>query len=133
MNALATSINSDVSDYLHATSIFAEFRQTIFSKDFKGGKISNLFGETILDFTDADISGVVELDISQAFGEINLIVPMNWRIETDLSQFLATTRDKRSGLMQLKETDKVLLITGNLAFGAINISNSVEKSAAVVE
>src|ERR1700744_3713105 len=110
MNTLASSVNSDTSDYLHATAIFGELKRTIFSKDFKGGKISNVFGEINLDFTNADIAGVVELDISQAFGEIKLTVPATWRVEFDLSEFFADIRDKRGDLMQTKETKKVLLI-----------------------
>jgi hypothetical protein len=125
MNAAAATINSSVSDYLNTTAIFGEVKKTILSRDFKGGKITSLFGETQLDFTDADISGVVELDISQAFGEINLIVPMSWRIESDISQFFAATRDKRRDVTQSEKADKVLVITGNAAFAALTIVNSI--------
>jgi predicted membrane protein len=125
MNTAATTINPNASDYLNTTAVFGEVKKTIVSRDFKGGKVSSLFGETTLDFTDADISGVAELDISQAFGEITLIVPMNWRIEPDMSQFLAATRDKRGDVAQSERTDKVLVITGNSAFAALTILNSI--------
>lgn len=122
---MASSVNSDASNYLHATPVFGELKKTIFSKDFRGGRISNVFGEINLDFTHADISGVVELDISQAFGEIKLTVPANWRVEFDLSEFFADIRDKRGDLMQTKESNKVLLITGNSVFAEIKISSSI--------
>ncbi len=122
MNAQSTILNAQVSDYLNTTAIFGGVKKAIISKDFKGGKINNLFGETILDFTCADISGVVVLDISQAFGEINLTVPTNWQVETDISQFLAATRD----VTQPKKSSKILVITGNSAFAALNIANSIE-------
>jgi predicted membrane protein len=125
MNAQATTINSNVLDYLNTTAIFGEVKKTIISKDFKGGKINNLFGETTLDFTHADLSGIAMLDISQAFGEINITVPMNWRVETDISQFFASTEDKRQDVTLIKNSDKILVLTGTSAFAAINIISSI--------
>lgn len=125
MNTRTSSVHSDASDYLNATAVFGELKRTIVSNDFKGGRISNVFGEINLDFTYADITGVVVLDISQTFGEIKLAVPATWRVEIDLSQFFADIRDKRQDLMQAKDTDKVLLITGNSVFAEIKIANSI--------
>ena len=124
MKAQSLTINSHVSDYLNTTSIFGEVKKTIISKDFKGGKINNLFGETILDFTYADLSGVVVLDIAQGFGEINITVPANWRVETDITNFFAVTKDRRNDVTRLKNSDKILVITGNSAFAEVNIIES---------
>lgn len=124
MKTQSIAINPSASNYLNTTSVFGGVKKTIISKDFKGGKINNLFGETILDFTDADISGIVVLDIAQAFGEINLTVPMNWRVETDITNFCAATENKRGDVTQLKSSDKILVITGNSAFAVVNIANS---------
>lgn len=107
-------------DYLSTSTVFGEVRKTIISKNFKGGEVTNVFGETILDFTNAEISGRVMLDISLAFGEVNIIVPSNWRVESDLSQFLATTRDKRAA-SNLSDGDKILLLVGNSVFGAVQV------------
>lgn len=109
------------SDYLSTSTFFGEVRKTVISKNFKGGAVTNVFGETILDFTNADISGVVMLDISLAFGEVNITVPSNWRVETDLSQFLATTRDKRSGTHISDTVDKTLVLVGKSVFGAVQV------------
>jgi predicted membrane protein len=125
MNATAMTAQSNVSDYLDTTTVFGDVKKRIVSKDFKGGKIGNVFGQTVIDFTDADISGVVELDISQAFGEIHLIVPIRWRVETDLSQFLAGTRDKREDVNSSKDAEKVLVVNGNSVFAAIHIMDSI--------
>ena len=68
-------------DHLNVNSVFSSIEKTILSKDFKGGKINNLFGSTELDFTNADIIGTAILDISQTFGETTIAVPADWRIE----------------------------------------------------
>lgn len=124
MNTAAITLEAHDSDYLDTTAVFGEVKKTIISKDFKGGKITNVFGETVLDFTNADISGVVLLDISQAFGEISLTVPANWQVATDISQFLPVTRDNRD-VSELKNAKKVLLVTGNSVFAAVKITNGI--------
>ena len=124
MNTTAITFDAYDSDYLSTFAFFGGVRKSIISKDFQGGKVSNLFGETVLDFTNADISGVVMLDISQAFGEVNIIVPSNWHVESDLSQFLATTRDKRTAEPDLNKADKILLLIGNSAFAAVQVFTS---------
>jgi predicted membrane protein len=124
MNATTVTFDAHDTDYLSTSAFFGEVRKSINSKDFKGGKVSNLFGETILDFTNADISGVVMLDISQAFGEVNITVPPNWHVETDLSQFLATTRDKRTSEPEANKADKILVLIGNCAFAAVQVYTS---------
>ena len=109
------------SDYLSTSAFFGEVRKTVISKNFKGGAVTNVFGETVLDLSNADISGVVILDISLAFGEVNIFVPPTWRVETDLSQFLATTRDKRSAASDAIQADKTLVLAGKSVFGAVQV------------
>jgi predicted membrane protein len=109
--------------YLKTTAFFGQVNKNITSPQFKGGKITNIFGETRLDFTHSDILGHVVLDISQAFGEVHLTVPPSWQVRTELSQFLAKTRDNTT-----KENgNKVLQLTGNSVFATLSIHNSGSK------
>jgi predicted membrane protein len=124
MDAQSNTLASVDLDYLKTTTMFGEVNRTILSKNFKGGKISNLFGETNLDFTSADPSGVVVLDISQAFGEINLTVPTNWQVESDLSQFCAATENERGDATPLKGSGKILVLTGNSVFAKVKVVTS---------
>ena len=50
-------------DYIQSTAVFSGIKKTILSKDFKGGKVSNIFGSTELDFTNAHLTGTALLDI----------------------------------------------------------------------
>jgi hypothetical protein len=107
-------------DYLNSTTIFGGVDKTILSKDFKGGKIVNLFGSTELDFSQADMSGLAVLDISQAFGETTITIPSDWRIETDISQLMATIDDYRNNKYQ-RNADKVLVLTGRSVCANVEI------------
>jgi len=110
-------------DYINSIAIFGGIQKTIISKDFKGGKVSTIFGETVLDFTYADIKGLAVLEISQAFGKTVVIVPCNWRIETDQTLLLATEEDKRNCDFKNIDADKVLIITGGSLFAVVTIVN----------
>jgi predicted membrane protein len=108
-------------DHINTTTVFGEIKRTIISKDFKGGKINNLFGSTKLDFTHTGLTGVAVLDISQCFGEISVIVPADWRIESDLSQVFAVVEDNRDNVYQTTKSDKILVIKGTSVFAQVEI------------
>lgn len=110
-------------DHLNSTALFSGIKKTILSKDFKGGKISNLFGSTEIDFTNADLHGVAILDISQAFGSTTITVPGDWRIESDLSQLFAVVDDNRNNVYQTNKSDKVLYLKGLSACASVEIQN----------
>ncbi|HTE01271.1 MAG TPA: LiaF domain-containing protein [Mucilaginibacter sp.] len=124
MNSQPTVIPNEA-DYINSTALFSGIKKTIISKDFKGGKISNLFGGVELDFTHAELCGVAILDISQAFGGTTITVPNDWRIETDLSQLFATVDDNRDNVYQTKRSDKVLVLKGSSVCAGVEILNSL--------
>jgi predicted membrane protein len=108
-------------DYLNATAFFGGVNKTILSKNFMGGDITNVFGGTELDFTQADIHGRVVIDITQLFGGTKIIVPSNWHVIPDLAAVFAGVDDKRIKHAQLNTTDKVLVLKGVSLFAGINI------------
>ena len=108
-------------DYLNATAIFGGVNKTILSKNFQGGDITNVFGGTELDFTQADIHGRVIIDITQMFGGTKLIVPANWHVIPDLAAVFAGVDDKRIKTSQPNTTDKVLVLKGVSLFAGIDI------------
>lgn len=120
MNFQSTVI-PNTEDHIDVTAIFSEVKKTVISKDFKGGKVNNIFGNTELDFTNADLTGVAILDISQTFGETTITVPGDWRIETNVSHLFAKTDDFRNNVYQTKNSDKVLVINGGSFFANIEI------------
>ena len=120
MNVPPTVIpNAD--DYLETRVVFGGTKRSIFSKDFKGGLINNIFGSTEIDLSCADINGIAVLEITQVFGELVITVPADWHIDADFSQFMATVEDFRNNVYQTRSTEKVLLLKGNSTFGLVQI------------
>jgi predicted membrane protein len=108
-------------DYLNATAVFGGVNKTILSKNFRGGDITNVFGGTELDFTQADIHGRVVIDITQLFGGTKIIVPANWHVVPDLAAVFAGVDDKRIKHAQTSTTDKVLVLKGVSLFAGVDI------------
>jgi hypothetical protein len=123
MNAQPTVI-PNAEDYLQSSACFSGVKRTVISKDFKGGRISNVFGSTELDLSSADINGTAILDLSLAFGEIVITVPCDWRIDADLSQFMATVEDNRDNVYQTNSMNKVLMLRGSSTCGLVEIQHN---------
>lgn len=83
-------------DYFDITAIFGGAKRKVFSKNFKGGDATCIFGGTDLDLTQADIQGTVVIDVVQMFGGVKLIVPANWEIKSDIVAILGGFDDKRN-------------------------------------
>jgi predicted membrane protein len=108
-------------DYLDAVSIFGGVNKTILSKNFKGGEIVNIFGGAELDFTQADITGRVYIDITQVFGGTKIIVPSNWQVVSDLAAVFAGVDDKRIRSTASSNNDKILVLKGTSIFAGVDI------------
>jgi predicted membrane protein len=108
-------------DYLNATAVFGGVNKTILSKNFMGGDITNVFGGTEIDFTQADIHGRVVIDITQLFGGTKIIVPANWHVIPDLAAVFAGVDDKRIRTGLPHSTEKVLVLKGVSLFAGVDI------------
>lgn len=110
-------------DVIDLTAIFGRIKKRVFSKNFRGGDITSLFGGAELDFTQADINGQAHLDMTHFFGGATLIVPANWTIKSDLVAILGGINDKRTHVVDSGETNKTLVISGTAIFGGIEIKS----------
>ncbi len=110
-------------DYVSSTMIFGEMKKFIYSKNFRGGFVTNIFGRTELDFGQADINGSVVIDISQTFGETIIKVPTDWFIITHHAAIFAEVKDKRTDTLTANNTEKTLVLKGYSAFGAVTVIN----------
>ena len=121
---LQSTIIPDTDNQININSVFSSIDKPMISKDFKGGKINNMFASTELDLSNADLSSMAVLNISQLFGEITLTVPSDWHVEVDISQFFATVDDYRENKYNAKNSEKVLTLKGTSVFANIEIHNN---------
>ena len=110
-------------DFIDTTSVFGGAKKNILSKDFKGGDIVTVFGGTELNLSQADIKGRVPLEITTIFGGTKLIVPSNWEVKSEAVTIFGGLEDKRSLPAVTHNPDKVLVISGTVLFGGIEIKS----------
>lgn len=114
-----TQISSD--DVIDIRNQFASAKRKIISKNFKGGRISSSFGNIELDLSQADIDGVVTINIEQNFSGLELVIPANWEVKPEISLTLAGIEENRNSVVP--SPNKVLVLTGSCTFSGIEIKS----------
>ena len=83
----------------------------------------NIFGGAELDFTQADISGRVVIDITQIFGGTKIIVPANWQVVSELAAVFASVDDKRIRTTTGADSGKILVLKGVSIFAGVEVKS----------
>ncbi len=110
--------------YIRQENIFSGSKQKIIHTEFKGGKISNIFGGAEIDLTQATLAeGRNELIIECIFGGVTLIVPSDWKVVVEISAILGGFQDKRSVIKEQPDATRVLVIKGSAIFGGGEIKS----------
>ena len=106
-------------DYIDYVNIFSGGDRQIVSQNFKGGKISAVFGGTELDLTKARLApGRNEIEIACVFGGATIIVPDTWYVTIEVTPVLGGFSDSRK-LTPGRTVDPAsqLVIKGAVVFG----------------
>jgi predicted membrane protein len=106
-------------DYVDYVNVFSGGERQIISQNFRGGKISAVFGGIELDLTKAGLAqGVSELEIACVFGGATIIVPDDWYVTIEVTPVLGGFSDSRKlAPGRAIDTSKHLLIKGAVVFG----------------
>ena len=108
-------------DRMETVAAFGGVKKTVFSKNFKGGEIINIFGGAEINLGQADFKGVVTLEIVQIFGGTKLIVPSHWEVRTAEAVAIFGGVDDKRSTNAITADDKVLIVRGVTIFGGLEI------------
>ncbi|MEJ2003518.1 MAG: DUF5668 domain-containing protein [Cyclobacteriaceae bacterium] len=111
-------------DIIDDFAVFGGRERTVNSQNFRGGKITAMFGGSEIDMRSADLAkGTNILDLFVMFGGTNIIVPPDWTVRVEVFSLLGGFGDKRySELKVIPDSDKVLIIKGFVMFGGGEVS-----------
>lgn len=109
-------------DIIDVVAVFGGNTQTVYSKNFKGGDISAVFGGADIIMTQADFVETASLEVTAVFGGVKLIVPHHWAIKSNVTAMFGSVEDKRSHLTP-GEIQKTLILNGTAMFGGIEIKS----------
>jgi predicted membrane protein len=110
--------------YINETNIFSGSKHRVINQVFRGGKISNIFGGTEIDLTQAILQdGQTELTVDCIFGGVTLIVPADWKVLLNMNAIMGGFSDKRLVIKEPADPNKVLIIRGSAIFGGGDIKS----------
>ncbi len=110
-------------DYLDSVNVFGGSHQTIYSKNFKGGEITAVFGGCDVNLTQADFEGEIVIDVTAIFGGAKIIIPPGWDVKSEVTAIFGGLDDKRSIQPIADGKHKLLIIKGIALFGGVDIRN----------
>ncbi|WP_118972439.1 LiaF transmembrane domain-containing protein [Taibaiella koreensis] len=115
---------NDISDdVISVSSTFGNMERNVFSKNFRGGNISSVFGGCQVNFTQADFQGTAVVDVSVMFGGVDIVIPANWNLKNELSVVFGGIEDRRMMSSTAHESGKTLILKGNVMFGGVEIKS----------
>jgi len=106
-------------DYIDYINVFSGGERQIVSQNFRGGKISAVFGGIELDLTKAKLApGRNDLEIACVFGGATIIVPDNMYVTIEVTPVLGGFSDSRKMAPgRTLDTTSQLVIKGAVVFG----------------
>ncbi len=116
------TIGNDFIDYVN---IFSGGERQVTSDNFKGGKITAIFGGMELDLTKAHLApGRSELEITCILGGASFIVPDDWFVSIEVTPVLGGFTDSRKlSPGRTVDPSKQLVIRGAVVFGGGEIKS----------
>ena len=112
---------------LNEAVVFGGLERRMTSQDFQGGDVTAIFGGVELDMTEANMQAKeATLAITAVFGGVELRVPPNWQVAFRGAPIFGGIEDKTrtARVADPSNSDlKVLVITGAVIFGGLEIKN----------
>lgn len=110
-------------EYLDSTTFMGGVKKIVLSKSFKGGDVTNVFGGSEINMSQADFEDNATLELTNIFGGTRLIIPPHWKIKSDLVSVFGSIEDKRPVQPSIDGNEKVLTLKGTTFFGGIDIKS----------
>ncbi len=121
-----TSSEVDPEDFIDSTALFGGINKTIVSKNFRGAKITSIFGGIDLNLTKSDLQEPAIIHTNTVFGGTTLIVPSDWTVQSEVMAVFGGIDDNRKMVHQGEpDPKKTLILKGNCFFGGVEIQSYI--------
>lgn len=124
-NFLDRKINEVSDEYIDYFTVFSGIENKNVSKNFKGGKVTAIFGGADIDLRKSELASEgAALSLTAAFGGINILVPEDWKVIITGVPIFGGWSNKTKGYEEDLLNDRpVLKVRCIAAFGGIDIKN----------
>lgn len=111
-------------DFIEDTAIFGGSEKSYSSQNFRGGKLTSIFGGSDIDLSEARMAtDEVVLDVFCLFGGSSLIIPNDWTVINESFVIFGGYADKRRTSTETHDPKKVLRIRGSVILGGAEIKS----------
>lgn len=111
-------------DLLDDVDIFGGSERVLHSQNFRGGKISNIFGGSKYDMRQVKLAeGTNILEVTMIFGGSKFIVPEDWDVKMQVTSIFGGFSDKRHRSIVVPDASRKLIIRGEAIFGGGELTN----------
>jgi hypothetical protein len=108
---------------VHEFALFGATRRIITDQDFKGGRVSSVFGGTYLDLSGANMQDATAvLEISSIYGGATVRIPTSWNLEVHGAGIFGGFVDHTIHPPQSPDM-KHLIVRGAAIFGGVTFKN----------
>ena len=119
------NIDEADSQFIDEFNVFSGSEKKISMKNFKGGKITSIFGGSEIDLLDSELSSETNaIELFYLFGGSTIKVPNDWVVINKVTAILGGFADKRN-VSTPKELapEKTLILRGFVMFGGGEVSS----------
>ena len=112
-------------DFIDFVNIFGGGDRQIISNNFRGGKVTCIFGGMELDLTKSQLApGRNEIEVACVFGGVTVIVPDSWSVSIEVTPVLGGFSDSRKFRPDrtIQQTGE-LILRGAVVFGGGEIKS----------
>lgn len=110
--------------FVTSDNTFGSVQQIVLDPAFKGARLKCTFGGTVLDLRRTKLeSPETCIEVECTFGGIEILVPGDWNIQTQIQTAMGECVDKRYNVIQTIDTEHILVIQGKVTFGSVELKN----------
>jgi len=112
-------LNEDDRDFIDEVSIFGGGERIVTSSQFKGGRITSIFGGSKINLMNSSLGdGNNVIDTFCVFGGTTIIVPAGWTVKVEVVSIFGGFSDKRERMPNLVfDQERTLIVKGVAIFG----------------
>jgi len=104
-------------------SVLGGVSKKVVTKDLRFGEITAVMAGVEINFLQAEIQSSAHIEVNAVMGGIQIILPSNWDIKSEINCVMGGVDDKRHFRPADGEDKKLLILEGNVFMGGIEINN----------
>lgn len=110
--------------YIDTGNYFGSVKQIVLDPVFRGARISNAFGGTVIDLRHTSLEAAETfIDVDCTFGGVEIYMPGHWLLQNNTTVIMGGCEDKRFKGREEVDPNHTIIIRGNVTFGGVEIKS----------